>query len=79
MIKNTEHNTKRSFTQLFHNFVAVVNMVVVTDVVLLLVGVKAVICGLIETTPLNATRKALFLPFPFLTLLYVEIVNGLVF
>jgi hypothetical protein len=79
MIEYSEHDSKRSFTQLFNNFIAVVNMVIVTDVVLLLVGVEAMISGLIKSSPLTATGKTLLLPFPFLAFLNVEIVNSLVF
>jgi hypothetical protein len=79
MIKYSEHYSKRTFTYLFYDFIPIVNMIIVTDVVLLLVGVEAMISGLIKSSPLTATGKTLLLPFPFLAFLNVEIVNSLVF
>lgn len=78
MVENSEHNAKRTFTQLFNDFVSIVNMVVVTTVVLLLIRVEAVVRGFIQTAPLSAAWQLGVLASPPLPLLHVEIVHGLV-
>lgn len=54
-------------------------MIVVAHVVLLLVGVEAVIRGLVEAAPLEAPGQLCFFSFPLLTLSHVKIINRLVF
>jgi hypothetical protein len=79
MIKGSHDNAKRSFTDFLRNFITIVNVIIVTDMVLVLVGVKAVVCCFINAAPLNAASKARLLAFLLLPLLDIEVVNILVF
>jgi hypothetical protein len=78
VVENSEHNAKRTLTQLFNDFVSIVNMVVVATMVLLLIRVESVVGGFIQTAPLSAAWQLSVLASPPLPLLHVEKVNGLV-
>lgn len=79
MIENSDDDTEGTFAEFLNYFVSVVNVVVVANVVLLLVRVKAIVSCIVHTAPFNATRHGSFLSFPLQSFLVVEIVNSLEF
>ena len=55
MIKYSQHYSKRTFTYLFYDFIPIVNMIIVTDVVLLLLSIEPIVCLVVETTPFRTS------------------------
>lgn len=55
MVKSPDNYSKRTLAKFLNNFVTVVYMVVIADVVLLLVGVEAVVSCFVKLTPISAS------------------------
>lgn len=72
MVEDTHYDTEAALAELFDNFVAVRDVVVVTEVVLLLISVKAVVRCFVHFAPLGTAWLLGFLPFDFLSLGLVE-------
>ena len=72
MVENAHHDTETTLAEFLNHFIAVSDVVVISDIVLLLVSVEAVICCFIHFTPVRAAWLLGFLSFYFLSLRLVE-------
>lgn len=79
MVKRSNNDSKGSLANLFSNFIAIINVIIVTDMILVLICVKAIVCCFVDSAPLNTSGKVSLLALLFLSLLYIEVIYILVF
>lgn len=79
MVKRSNNDSKGSLANLFSNFIAIINVIIVTDMILVLICVKAIVSCFVDSAPLNTTGKVSLLALLFLSLLYIEVIYILVF
>ena len=56
MVKRSNNDSKGSLANLFSNFIAIINVIIVTDMILVLICVKAIVSCFVDSAPLNTTR-----------------------
>lgn len=78
VIENPDHYSEGAFTQFLNHFVTVVDMIVIAHCILLLIRVEAIVGCLVYAAPFHTSNLLGFLTFPSLSLLNIEVVNGLV-
>jgi len=55
MVEYSNHDAERTLAQLFNDFETVVDVVVISNCVLLLVCIEAMVGGFVDTAPLDTT------------------------
>lgn len=79
MVKGTDNNAKWTLTDFLYNLVSIVDVVIVSNLKLLLFSIKAIISCLINLTPLSPSRECWLFAFPLLPLLNIEVIDILEF
>ena len=78
MIENSKYNAKWTFAEFLNYFVPVIDMVIIAKVVLLLICIESIVGCLIQFAPFCSSWQLWIFTAPFLSLLDVEVVDGLV-
>lgn len=77
VVKSAHHNSEGTLADFFNNFVTVVDVIVIPNVVLLLVCVVAVVGCFVYLPPVSATCESGLFALPLLSFGLVEVVDGL--
>jgi adenine C2-methylase RlmN of 23S rRNA A2503 and tRNA A37 len=78
MVENSKDDTEGTFAQFLNDFVPVVDVVVVANVVFLLVCVEAMVGCFVDAAPFCAASHRCFFSFPLQSFLVIKIVDRLV-
>lgn len=79
MVEGTDNYAKWTLTNFLYNLVSIVDVVIVSNLKLLLFSIKAIISCLINLTPLSPPRECWLFAFPLLPLLNIKVIDILEF